>query len=322
MTPNLRLPRTLFFEFADMGDAHRAEIVKRLEVASIHGEEVRIVENSGDADAVVRFRDHAIDARAPEQALRANEYVWSMTDFPSGFHRGLYCSLSKFLFSRGRHDSYCYPIQYNEQIAPYDISEAKRLFSFVGAVSSGVRARMIEALSKRAGNWEARVSAGPWTAMYDRSGTSIKRDYAESIRRSKYVLCPRGNGVGSIRMFEVMEAMRAPVIISDAYVPPSGVDWNRCAIFIREKDVSRIPEILREHEPEWPAMAAAARAVWESHFSPASWATSIAKRIALLQAGRTAPSAVALIRMRAWRRQLELRRQLPRIIGRMRGGGE
>jgi hypothetical protein len=105
--------------------------------------------------------------------------------------------------------------------------------------------------------------------MYDRSGLQAKADYAEAMRRCRFNLCPRGTvlaGAGS-RLYETMQAARVPVIISDWITLPEGVDWNSCAVRVRERDLLRIPQILREHSDRWAQMAANARRAWETHFS-------------------------------------------------------
>jgi len=112
--------------------------------------------------------------------------------------------------------------------------------------------------------------------VFDRSGVAIKREFAESLRNARFILCPRGNGVGTIRLFEAMQAGRVPVIISDDYVLPNGVDWKSCAIVVRESEAGKIPEILAARESDWETMAALARRSWEQHFSQASLLTEMA----------------------------------------------
>ncbi len=74
--------------------------------------------------------------------------------------------------------------------------------------------------------------------------------------------------MGSVRLFETMKAGRVPIIISDGYVLPSGVDWSRCSITIREKDIEDIPHIVESRLADWAEMAAEARRVWLRQFSP------------------------------------------------------
>ena len=94
--------------------------------------------------------------------------------------------------------------------------------------------------------------------------------YAQSVARAKFVVAPRGNGPSSLRLFEAMRAGRAPVIVSDDWLPPALVDWSTCAVRVPEADISFLPRILREREDEAEELGRRAREVWEQHFSPRS----------------------------------------------------
>src|SRR6185295_475378 len=72
--------------------------------------------------------------------------------------------------------------------------------------------------------------------------------YARALCDTKFVLCPRGLGASSFRVFECLKAARIPVIISDDWVLPSGPDWNSFSIRVSEKNVEQIPKIVRESE--------------------------------------------------------------------------
>jgi hypothetical protein len=197
-------------------------------------------------------------------------FVWDLGDRPTGFEPGLYCSLPRPLFDGRRHRTFCYPIFSNELVGPNDLGDATLLFGFVGAISSGLRARMIESLRTRGRSDEmlVAVQAGPWDAMFGSGGLAIKRDYAAALGRCRFFLCPRGNGVGTVRLFETMRAARVPVILSDDYVLPAGIDWDNCSVRVPEKELAGLPQLLRERNGDWTRLATNARAVWESHFSP------------------------------------------------------
>ena len=93
------------------------------------------------------------------------------------------------------------------------------------------------------------------------------RRYAELTKASKFILCPRGLSVSSIRLFETMRMGRVPVILSDAWVPPIGPRWEEFAIRVEEKDFARIPQLLEERESAAVAMGERARVEWENWFS-------------------------------------------------------
>jgi hypothetical protein len=59
-------------------------------------------------------------------------------------------------------------------------------------------------------------------------------------------------------VYETLLAGRVPVIVSDAWAAPTGIDWQRCSIRVREAEVSRIPALLERREVDWEVMADAA----------------------------------------------------------------
>ena len=155
----------------------------------------------------------------------------------------------------------------------YDPAFAERryLYSFLGAVRSApVRERL------------AAMAHGPRGLFLDtsaraeeiaRHGTAddrraFARQYADATNLSRFVLCPRGVGVSSRRLFETMGMGRAPVVLADDWVPPDGPVWERSCVFIREADCARLPDLLAEREDEALALGREARRQWEEWYAP------------------------------------------------------
>jgi hypothetical protein len=101
------------------------------------------------------------------------------------------------------------------------------------------------------------------------AGFDYTKSYLELIAESKFVLCPRGFGTSSMRIFETMSLARVPVIISDRWQPPPGIPWNEVSVRVPEKDVARIPKILRDLATESERMGRHAREIFNQKFSPA-----------------------------------------------------
>lgn len=94
---------------------------------------------------------------------------------------------------------------------------------------------------------------------------------------SLFVLCPRGVGPSSYRLFETMQIGRVPVIIADEWMAPDFVDWSSCSIRVAEADVASIPEILRVHRDSGRELARNAQEVWRKYFSPEASLETLAK---------------------------------------------
>jgi Exostosin family len=270
----------LFFDLAKQERWHRLEWEKCLEGAAAAQSQVVLASSRHEADFVIIPSSPQLNSTLSEifQRARDEEITWDCGDHPAGVYPGFYSSLSHQIFSPAIHRSFCYPIVYNEQVQHFNKDDAKLLYSFVGGITSALRSRLVAQLTNHPLRLRGmiRVQSGSWGAVFDRSGVAIKREFAESLRKARFILCPRGNGVGTIRLFEAMQAGRVPVIISDDYVLPNGVDWKSCAIVVRESESGKIPEILATRESDWETMAAMARRCWEQHFSQDSLLTEMA----------------------------------------------
>ncbi|WZO98614.1 exostosin family protein [Isosphaeraceae bacterium EP7] len=159
------------------------------------------------------------------------------------------------------------------------------LASFIGsAKNKAVRLRMLQLRDDRilledtSGPFVDAIRAGDEARLNE-----MKRYYVEMTLASKFSLCPRGTGSSSFRVFESLEMGRAPIIVSDAWVEPDGIDWGRCSLRIREDQIDRIPAILREREADAVAMGKAARQAWEDNFGPDQMFHWIASQALLLQ---------------------------------------
>lgn len=82
------------------------------------------------------------------------------------------------------------------------------------------------------------------------------------------MLCPRGPGTSSFRLYEVMQLGLVPVILSDRWVAPAGIPWDDCCVWIAESRVAEIPSILQDLEDRASAMGVRAREAWEQWCEP------------------------------------------------------
>jgi hypothetical protein len=179
---------------------------------------------------------------------------------------------------------------------------AAMLFGFVGAVEThSVRHGIVNLVHERAilrdSSRDPGRGYGQTAAVYE----AYKQGYAEDLASCKFVLCPRGYGPSSMRIFEAMKAARVPVIISDEWVPPDGPEWPRFSLRVPEGDVREIPRLLEARERNAPTMGIAARAAWDRWFSPHAAATTLVHWCSEL-----ARSRVQIERSETWRARAEL----------------
>lgn len=186
-------------------------------------------------------------------------------DTAAGFLPGCYTSLRRQNYDPDLHRTCAYPRIYNEfaDVKPRE-QEPRWLFSFAGSIRSHpVRRLLVERLRR-----DPASLVLPVEQPFHSHTAKQKRAYVDQILASKFVLCPRGHSPSTYRLFEAMQMGRCPVIISDDWVPIQEVVWNECSILVPEQDVNKIPEILREAEPQWKMLGDTARRVYQERFAP------------------------------------------------------
>lgn len=183
-----------------------------------------------------------------------------------------YCSLPGLYTSvpwRSLHRPYQVPWSYHTiESAPTDHERTPDLlFSFVGtARSHSSRELILELTHPRAivKQVDGHVNWHPSAPGYDER----RREFAEVLERSSFVLCPRGRATSSFRFYEAMAAGRVPVVLADDWIPPWGVNIAEFAVLWPENSVEGLVEYLERHEGRAQEMGRRAREVFEERFAP------------------------------------------------------
>lgn len=98
----------------------------------------------------------------------------------------------------------------------------------------------------------------------DEEKLEFRTRYDQAIQDSKFVLCPRGEACASIRFFEALRAGRVPVLISDDYVYPEGIDFEKFVVRVPEDGIQSIGSLLEKMEPEAIERSRLARSAYET----------------------------------------------------------
>ncbi len=206
--------------------------------------------------------------------FRAKAFLYSALDWPVAFVPGVFPSIERGRCWRSRARSGAYLGIENEHVARQcmrDDGAAPRLLaSFLGCTSRArVRHRLL-ALHDPAFHVQDNTAAflGAIQAGRTDDVERMKREFAALSAASRFILCPRGRGVSSIRLFEAMQLGRVPVVLADGWVPPDGPDWSSFLVRVRERDVAALPALLRALDPSAAARGRAARRAWEQWFAP------------------------------------------------------
>lgn len=233
----------------------------------------------GEADAILYLEPNGWKDRPYAELMLKEPFVrrypekcfaYNYADFFIGFLPGIYVSLDGRHPRQYRYGSWCYLLglpnpKVEEMAGERDRAEQKYLFSFRGVNTASVR----EAIFRHKEEWETNAILTEISQDFFYKLTECQQiDYVKEILASQFVLCPRGLGSNSHRLFETMALGRVPVILSDAWVEPKGPAWGSFSLRVPEKDAERLPEILLGVQHKATEMGKLARQNWEAWFAP------------------------------------------------------
>lgn len=288
--------------------------LERLAASDCHGEH-QVVQSPDKADVILfvedaqfddyfysKLRQHPWVKQYPEKIFMYNE-----VDFPWCVLPGLYCSMPSTEFQHGRQVAFPYLTSLNPHVSKIHTWDSPRrwLFSFVGSASHKSR-RDILTLKHTCSSAEIHDTSefDAWKCQNKRLADECSL-YAKTMAESHYVLCPRGLGTSSSRLFEALEAGRAPVIISNNWVAPPHIDW-RFAVRISEGDIAKIPAKLESIKDEAIERGEAARRAWERAYSDTSLFHTAVNSVQMLRSWDNGRSALSVSSDKLYRTKIRL----------------
>jgi hypothetical protein len=246
----------------------------------------------------VHFEDlewRAVRGHELVRRYREKTFLYNEADAPWCVLPGLYCSMPARAFQPRRQKAFSYLYTMNDKLQGPAGGERRWLYSFVGAANHDARRRIL-AMKDEQAVLKDTSSFNIWHRPSAAEREERQRHYAEVMAGSRFVLCPRGTGTSSYRLFETMQMGIAPVLISDQWVPPDGPDWDSFMLRVRENGVDALPRILREHEAEALERGAKAHAAYQEWFSPEVQFHRAVEALRELVARRMLPEAVSRFR--------------------------
>lgn len=201
------------------------------------------------------IRQHPLLKKYPNKCFVFDENDQTIPSVP-----GLYMGLPKNIWKKDAYRTGFYlRIFDNNHILQTPIDDkCPLLFWFKGKCENApVRKKMLKLHHER----------GVVMDSNSKQNDSTDIDYFNQLSKSKFVLCPRGIGPSTWRLFETMAAGRVPVIIADDWKPIDNIEWETFSIKIAEHNIMKIPEICATYEKYAPKMGRLARETWERKFS-------------------------------------------------------
>jgi hypothetical protein len=156
----------------------------------------------------------------------------------------------------------CPPQQISDiNLCLYDVS-------FQGYLCNEIRKKTVK---KVADMKSVVINSRYWFHKFMGENTSeIERNYCGLMQMSKFILCPKGFGLNSIRFFEAMSYGRIPILISDNTKLPmeNKINYDEFMIRIPENEIETIPERMENFKQKLSYKSKMARSVWEMYFTP------------------------------------------------------
>jgi hypothetical protein len=259
----------------------RTELPGWREMARTSSEEVEFTSSPDLADFIIVI---GFDDRDYFEALRRNpvwrRYPWKSFGIFEGdnaprYLHGLYCGVPKKWNSTGRFSGLAYV--WHQKVFPNPVPsldsvrscEKKYLFAYIGRNSNFLRRKILDACGNLLD-----VHIEDSSHIYNhfsKDGIARKerQEYYWSVMsRAKYCLCPAGAAPSSVRLFEIMQAGIAPVVIADQWVPPHGPEWDKFCLRVPENRVKDLHRMVHEIEHEFEERGRLARQAWEQWFAP------------------------------------------------------
>ena len=214
-----------------------------------------------------------------------------------------------------------------------DLVTKDLLVSFVGSVwAHPVRAEICQLSIRDSIIKEASPDVRPWWERHEQAVSPLINSYRDVLRRSQFVLCPRGASQSSVRIFEAMQALAVPIMISNGIELPTGPDWSECSIMLRLDQVKELPAILEHHQSRAVDMGRRAQTAWETYFAPETsfdsminWSSQLLSRSSQARRGVMRGLAVgaSFVVPRNLRARLAPRKKkLMEVVRRLRGRGK
>lgn len=272
-----------------------------------------LLTDSNDDDLFATLRKNALVKRYPNKVFTIYE-----GDFPQRFLPGIYTSMPQSIWNFGRFATGTYSYCYAKHGNTVDLLKNKNrsgelFFSFIGRGRAKVREQLFKLNFNRSDVVIEDSSSFNYFTSNTNQQVAQQLHYLEVSMKSRFMLCPRGQGTSSIRLSDAMQMGVAPVIISDKWIRPVGPDWENFAVFVKEADIARLPELLAPSDSRWREMGQLARAAWDKWFQMEDEFNYIVDNLARLKANRVVPESLLRLTWPFIVGRLQLRRTLSRL---------
>ena len=154
--------------------------------------------------------------------------------------------------------------------------EKTLLASFVGSLTHPIRNDMAHHLNNKP---NCEINVKNWSPHVDNNEFN---NFINLASKSKFLLCPRGYGLNSFRLYEAFQLGCVPVIITDIlYLPwTDELNWQDFSVIIHASNVDKIYDILNSiDQTTYNNMINKGIEVYDKYFTLNGMYQNIIKRI-------------------------------------------
>tara|TARA_R100000664_G_scaffold34234_1_gene55433 strand:+ start:1032 stop:1919 length:888 start_codon:yes stop_codon:yes gene_type:complete len=150
----------------------------------------------------------------------------------------------------------------------------KPVISFCGAITDPIRENCINKLEN---NKKIQIDFIIRRAFWGGNphNLTLRREYIQNIKNSDMVLCCRGAGNFSYRLYETLSCGKIPIIVdTDLSLPCSDkIDWNKFIITTPDKINDDVNQWWASHNSEsYMSLQSYSRYIYDTYLSPSGFA--------------------------------------------------
>lgn len=145
--------------------------------------------------------------------------------------------------------------------------------SFVGNVNSNkTRACLKKSLMNSGLNYFFKATKDNFFMVNADKKEEMILEFEQISNQSKFILCPRGGGLNSMRFFETMSIGKIPILISDFAKLPleKEIDYSKFVVRVPENKIKNIKEYIDDFmfKVDIKQASVLSRSMWLNYFSP------------------------------------------------------
>lgn len=158
----------------------------------------------------------------------------------------------------------------------FEETSRKYLASFVGSNTHPIRIKTAQHFGNRQ---DCHIYLKNWSPAVHSNEFDI---FIQTALNSKFFLCPRGYGLNSFRLYEVMQLGCVPVVITDKFYLPwiDELDWSNFSVLIPECDIGMAyNKLLSMPTTMYERLKDTGKKLYQEYFSLGGVYNNIIKRL-------------------------------------------